>query len=264
MRGLLFAAVWTSLYTVHSCGGTPSSGGPTGPSGESSAMQDNLASASGDYAYDFLRADDYKSLLVEVDYVQGEAPSQDALTRLQDTLQTYLDKPDGIQIVLDDVIPSQGAPTWTYDTAQNMEIAYRNDYRDPTTGQAVLYILYLDGHSDQDNANGSVLGYAYHGSSIVMFKDTIRSILSGPPLVQRSVEPTVLVHELGHELGLVNNGIPMVDGDHEDPDHPGHDVNPSCIMYWQVGTSHVSDLIHNGPPDFDQDCKDDLAAARGN
>ena len=97
-----------------------------------------------------------------------------------------------------------------------------------------------------------------------MFKDTIEATLSGPPMVRDAVEPAVLVHELGHELGLVNNGIPMVNGNHEDPDHPAHDSNTNCLMYWAVSTSRVPDLIHNGPPDFDADCKADLAAARGN
>lgn len=260
MRTLAFASLWLSMYTCDSC--NPPTGGGGGGGVGIDARDDNLSSYAGDYAYDFLRADEFTSLLVEVDYVAGRQPSAAALDALQLALETYLDKPDGVGIVVDDVIPDQGAPVWTYEDAEALEIQYRDHYRDFDTGEAVLYFLYLDGSSDSDTAAGRVLGYAYHGSSLVMFKDTIEDT-GGPPFIRQAVEPTVIVHEVGHVLGLVDNGIPM-QTDHLDTAHGAHCANPDCIMYWAVGTDKVSDFVHNGPPTFDAECEADLAAARGN
>lgn len=264
MRTILFASVWLAVSTCDDCTAPNTGNGGSGNGGTvyTGEMGDNLSSYAGDYAFDLIRDDDFTSLLVEIDYVAGRAPSQGALDALDDALQTYLDKPDGVSIVVDDEIPAQGAPAWTYETAQDLEITWRDNYRDASTGEAVVYFLYLDGHSDEDDANGRVLGYAYHGSSIVMFKDGLLGT-QGPPRVREMVEPTVIVHELGHLLGLVNNGIPMLDP-HQDAAHGAHDDNPDCLMYWLVGTDKVSDLIHDGPPVFDAECEADLAAARAN
>ena len=255
---LLLASIWLSVYSCEAC--NPPTGGGGGGASADGPMADNLASGPGDYAWDYLRKEEFTSLLVEVDYVAGRRPSEAALDALQDALETHLDKPDGVGIVVDDEIPSQGAPTWTYEAAEALEVRYRDHYRDFDRGEAVLYFLYLDGHSDSDDADGRILGYAYHGSSLVMFKDTI-SDSSGPPIVRNAVEPTVIVHELGHVLGLVRNGIPM-QLDHLDTSHGAHCDNPRCLMYWAVQRDKVSDLIHQGPVTFDADCLADLAAAR--
>jgi hypothetical protein len=126
----------------------------------------------------------------------------------------------------------------------------------------VVHLLYVDGSSEYDSSSGSVLGYAYHGSSIVLFKQTIADADPGFPMFA-PIENVVLAHELGHLLGLVDNGIPMVD-DHADPEHAAHDSNADCLMYWAVDTSGVVDMLMNGAPDFDAACRADVAAAGGN
>jgi hypothetical protein len=45
------------------------------------------------------------------------------------------------------------------------------------------------------------------------------------------VEQVTLIHEIGHAIGLVNNGLPMVEA-HQDADHGAHCNNPDCVMYW--------------------------------
>jgi hypothetical protein len=261
----LIALAWLSVQSCpSSCTPPTSNPDPDGDTDEPAHVaeerEQNLDSEAGDFAEDFLRDDDYPSLHVEIDHVAGKAPSQAALDRLEQALLDWLDKPDGVEIVVDDAIPATGAPTWTYDAAEELEIEWRDHYRDPATGEAVIYFLYLDGDSEFDDENGRVLGYAYHGSSLVMFKDTIDDV-GGLPLLTVPVEPTVITHELGHVLGLVNNGIPM-QSPHQDASHGAHDSNEDCLMYWAVHTDQIVDVLLNGEPTLDAACEADLAAVR--
>jgi hypothetical protein len=83
-----------------------------------------------------------------------------------------------------------------------------------------------------------------------------------PPLVE--VEQSVFVHELGHVLGLVNLGTPMVTP-HEDthPDRRGHSNNQGSVMYWAVETSAIGNILGQNPPDdFDNNDRADLRARR--
>lgn len=222
---------------------------------------DNLGSGPGDYAVDLLGDATYSTLQVELDWVVGHEPDPDALAHLEEVLVELCNKPAGIEILLDDEIPDQGSPTWSYVAAENLEIAWRDRYRDPEAGVAVLYYLYVDGHSDADTDDARILGYAYHGSSLIMFQETMAAVSPGL-LSMADVEPTVLVHEAGHVLGLVNNGVSM-QADHEDPDHTHHDDNEDCVMYWAAETDAIAGLLGGGVPDFDDECRADMQAAGG-
>ena len=224
------------------------------------AVAANLSSQAGDYAYDFLRDETYTKLTVEVDWVTGHKPDSADLDAVVEALEQLAHK-DPIEVVWDDELPDQGAPEWTYAAAEDMELAWRDRYRDAETGEAVIYYLYLDGHSEYDGDSSYVLGYAYHGSSLIMFEERIAATGGGLPLVG-SVGATVAVHELGHLLGLVENGIPMVE-DHKDPDHGDHDIDSDCIMYWAANTDSVTEMLGLTQPGFDDACLADVAAAGG-
>ena len=135
---------------------------------------------------------------------------------------------------------------------EDVEVANRESYHDASSGQAVISITYLDGTSDQDpDGGGSVIAYAYHGSSIIMFGQRVDPSGGGLPLAG-SVEETIRLHEVGHLLGLVDNGIDMV-SDHRDEEHGSHDDNEDCIVYWAINSANISDLMRSGQPDFDAD-----------
>lgn len=222
----------------------------------------NLASTAGDYALDFLRAQPFPRLVVEIDWVAGYAPGEDAVDHLIDVIGSVCDK-ESVEVVLDDELPSQGAPAWTVSAAEDVEVAWRDQYRDPATGTAVIYILYLDGHYAYDDGSSKVLGFAYHGSSVVMLGATIDEVEGAlPPLLGSGVEPTTIAHELGHLLGLVDNGVAMVDP-HRDAENGAHCDDDRCLMYWAVETDLATVILERGTPDFDDACLADLAAARG-
>ena len=74
-----------------------------------------------------------------------------------------------------------------------------------------------------------------------MFKDVIKA--TGGNFVQRYVEQSTLVHEMGHALGFVNNGIPMA-SPHQDTEHGAHTTNSNCVMYYlNEGASDMASFV---------------------
>jgi hypothetical protein len=213
----------------------------------------------GSHATDYLGAVPYSSLLVEVDWIQGEDPDQNALNLLEQRLNERCRKPGGITIKLDSVIPAQGITTWRLSDIQALERRYRGSYSAGNT--AVLYFLYLNGGYEDDTSTSQTLGISYTGSSICIFKDSVR-VTRGNPANRSAVEDSVLVHEAGHNLGLVNIGVPM-QSPHEDSAHSGHCTNTSCVNYWAVDTSLSPRLLSTIPNQWGQECLADLHAAGG-
>ena len=105
-----------------------------------------------------------------------------------------------------------------------------------------------------------MLGVAVDASTVALFSDSIEEA-DGPfgrPSVE-DVENSVLVHEVGHLLGLVNL-VYESPVDHEDPDHPGHSNNDDSVMYWAIESVDVGNFIFGSlPNDFDNDDRNDLA-----
>lgn len=238
----------------------PPGGGGGGGSGSGGGGSGVIVSQ-GASAQDILSAATYTSLTVEVDYVQGQQPSASALQLLETRLEERCNKPGGVTIILDDRVPSGGT---VYSVAANraLEAQHRSTFASGST--AALYVLYLDGHSDQDSGGGTVLGWAHGPTSIGIFRESIAAAANAL-VTTAEVEAAVLVHEGGHVLGLVNNGTPMVTA-HEDAARPAHDVDDGCIMHWQIETSDIRTVILNRgsiPTQFDARCVDDLRANGG-
>jgi hypothetical protein len=252
-------AVATGLCIASAPGCLPESGDPDYSS--QSPAQENADSLAGDFYDDFLTSK-YAKLVIEVDVMDGAAPDEEAFETLVDTITMLCNKPGGVEVRFpDDVIvpaSSEANPTYTLDDINALEQQYRDSYTDGDT--AVLYFIYVNGHSDYDNSDTKVLGYAYHGSSMAIFMGTI---MSYKPFTQPLLEKTVTVHEFGHEIGLVDNGADMVNN-HLDPDssHGPHCSNGECIMYW-LNNSSIAKIISGELPDFDSDCLDDIAHAGG-
>lgn len=219
---------------------------------------------------DYLRDDDYREWLVEVDYVTGHRPSNGLLDLLKGRLSPLVHKPDGITMFVDDALPAEGR-TWTTDDLR----ALRREHGNQATGsdRVVTHLIFVDGQSAADSNDGRVLGVAIGFDLVVIFSETIREVCSLSTLCtttpQRILE-AVTIHEFGHALGLVGredgSGREPVppQSDHEDPEHPGHSRNRGSVMYWAVESSNIVNLLRGGvPTTFDADDKADLCAAGG-
>ncbi|RME76168.1 MAG: hypothetical protein D6776_01710 [Planctomycetota bacterium] len=188
----------------------------------------------GDLALDFVSAVDYDTLRIEVDAFEGLAPSEAALERLVELLSARLDKPGGIEVVRSSELPrSLRAPV--YDAEQVRAIA--DAFRDHHSGEpdaprrAVIWVGYLPGSGGLGPEGETALGLAVDASSIAVFPEAIAR--SSPRSEREAVETRVLVHEVGHLLGLVNNGAPE-QWPHEDRRHAHHDRSPACVMYHEI------------------------------
>lgn len=229
-----------------------------------------VADGPGDAARELVSGAEYPKLVVEIDHPPNAGPNAHAVDVLRSTLREVTSK-SSIEIKLDPSIPSEPSKRYTFRDIEKLE----DEHRDHHTGgdTAVLYVVYVAGGSSEDTDDGKVLGAAYRGTSLVMFKGNLRASSGGGPLSGKPpedvVERAVLVHEFGHAAGLVNLGTKMV-RPHEDPEHEGHSSNRESVMYWAVESSAgLALLCQLGlgtdcgvPYQFDADDKADLRALR--
>jgi hypothetical protein len=209
-------------------------------------------------------------LVIELDYVDGSLPRAGAEDDLIARLSTLLDKPDGIEIVHDDVLTSRGGDhAWTFEELRTLAAESFDD--DGPAGTIAMHVMWIDGHSADDTASGRVLGLAWGHRFIAMFHDTLEDACTSSLLMQeavcRSSQYLVWLHEVGHTIGLVDNGLAMVT-DHKDDAHGAHDASDQCLMYWafegESGVGLLRDRLLGGGPmiDFDAQCLADVAAVR--
>jgi predicted Zn-dependent protease len=130
-------------------------------------------------------------------------------------------------------IPTQNKSTWTADALLSLANQYGNTQSTTTTGRFV--ILYVKGHFQNAGVvQNNVLGINITGTTvIVVFKDVVNQAgTSHESTTARFAEMSTVIHEMGHALGTVNNGIPITT-EHHDSAHGAHCSNPDCVMYWQ-------------------------------
>lgn len=218
------------------------------------ALHDRAVGAS---AGELLSDSKYKSLKIELQYMAGYAPDAAAVSHLQGFLSTYLNKPNGITVVTKEITPSSATTLSTNDVVtlekQNRSVFSSGD-------QIALYILYTNGVYS-DNA---VLGVAYRNTSAVLFGKKIRDNSGGIGQASRTkLEATVLEHEVGHLLGLVDVGTPM-QTPHKDASHGSHCNNSNCLMYYSAETTDVLGFLLTGNiPPLDANCVNDLKGNGG-
>jgi len=213
----------------------------------------------GSSAHDFLSADDYQTLKVEILYVGQYQPSAAAITSLQNFLEARLNKPGGIFISMRQ-IDSPGTSPYSTSEIRKLETDNRTFYNN--TGELTLCILFVDGRSTTDTSTSAVLGTAYLNTSCVIYENTVWAFSNGVNQPPRNImESTVLQHELCHLLGLVDFGTDMVT-DHQDPDHIRHCNNNQCLMYW-ASQNRVMNMQTSAVPQLDANCIADLQANGG-
>lgn len=232
---------------------------------DAATTKNNGTGGGGDAAIpeSYIRAEPHGRLVFELDTVEGVAPRQASLNYAAERLGAVLEKPDGLEWTADETISSRGADhVWTFEELETL--ADETFDLEVDDGTAKIHVIYVDGSYENEN----VLGVAWANRHLVMFSGTLESSCDRP-LVGESLcevaESSVLLHELGHVVGLVDNGVEMVEP-HADEEHGAHDESDECVMYWAyegVGVIDVlaSRLTGSSPElDFGPNCKADLAA----
>ncbi len=228
---------------------------------EEQKQKEQNQQSTGTAAHDLLSADVFNQLVVEFQYVNGFEPTSTAEANLKTFLESYLNKPNGITIVKTN-ISSPGKSVYSIDDIIAIEDANRTEFNKDQTVAA--YFLFIDGEYSQNSNNSKVLGVAYRNTSMVIFEETIRDFSGGlgEPSISK-VESTVLNHEFGHILGLVNLGTPM-QTEHQDEAHGKHCDVTDCLMYYTTETSDfIGNLLGSDIPGLDSQCQADLKANGG-
>jgi len=222
---------------------------------------------------DYLRADRHARLVIEVDAVPGFEPRATTARDLVLGLDGLVDKPGGIEAVLDGSLAAAGSDhAWTFD--ELVDLARATDDLAVPGDAGKMHVLFGDGHDEAGVPGNETLGLAWDYTTIVVFAETVADACArvtdpeAREAVCAATELWVWTHETGHLLGLVNLGVPMVT-DHEDPDHPRHDVADDCVMYWAnrgsaIPLKVIRRLAAHATPTlgFDAACQADLAAIR--
>ncbi|MDQ3109551.1 MAG: hypothetical protein M3R17_06615 [Bacteroidota bacterium] len=201
-------------------------------------------------AHDFLSSSKYESLTINITYVEGYQPTAGALTHLQSFLNARLNKPGGITYLYKS-IPSPGKSFYTIDDLREIEKDNRSSYSKRKTLVAFVFF------ADAPYSDGEVLGIAYGNSSAGIFEKTINEHSGGFGQPQKEIlESTVLEHEFGHLMGLVDNGSKMVSSHSANGKHCN---NEDCLMYYEAETTNIMANILSGEvPELDNNCIADL------
>lgn len=212
-------------------------------------------------AYNLLSDLQFNTLYIDLMYMEDHAPTDASVNNMVDFLETYVRKPGGIH-VQQRSITSTGQDTYSAQDIRNIEDAHRQLFN--TENSLAISFIFLDGEYAGNSGDSKVLGIAYRNTSMAIFQETVIEYSGGLTQPSRTkLESTIINHEIAHILGLVNNGTPM-QTDHQDGAHGHHCDNSGCLMYYSVETTDIVDnLIGNGIPELDQNCKHDLSSNGG-
>ena len=206
-------------------------------------------------ANDFLSSSAYSSLLLEIDYMPGYAPDATSVINLVTFLNTFINKPGGISVSQKQIAAS-GKTSLTLEDIVKIEKTYRSAF---TSGNVLAaHILVVDA----DYSNPVILANSYWNTSTCLFGKTINDNSGGTGQVTRTqLLTTLLEHEFGHLLGLVNQGSPM-QAAHRDVNNGAHCTDTTCLMYYAIETGDAG-TMNNQIPTLDANCMADLKANGG-
>ena len=211
-------------------------------------------------AQSFLSGDNFTNLELEIDYMPGQQPTQEALDSLKNFLQGRLNKTQ-VTINPPTEIQSGGEDAYSAEEVRALEEQHRDNYTETTSSNTLhAYFLVVDGEYQQQE---NVLGIAYYNTSMAFFGQTINEVSSGvgaPP--KEKIEGTVFQHEFGHTLGLVGSGTPT-QSDHKTAGS-AHCTVDGCLMEPSVETTDFfANLFDGDIPDLQAQCITDLQANGG-
>jgi hypothetical protein len=178
-------------------------------------------------------------LYVEVVAVEGSVPSDAKLGKLRDFLATYCNKPGGIEIVRDEVIPKNAARRVTPETLARRYLKGPPERADAPP-PAVMGIICYDG----DLTDEPPIWVTGHLASKMALQyrppaRNPRTVLQPYPVIYMNmhyffkvVRDQLLLHEAGHMLGLAGRTNYAVHF---------HCLDSHCLMNKQI---HVTTHIH--------------------
>jgi len=179
----------------------------------------------------------------------GAAANREALNRILANLATYSGK--SVTEVHTALPAGSASRRWT--ERELAALADRSAKIPQGSGRFVLHMVFVKG---QNTLSGNILAESFRGDLIAAFPDSYAS--TGQHIIT-----TVIVHEVGHILGLVDLYLDRGRADTlNDPARAGHSRNQSSVMYWAVDPSYLGSVFGPASDRFDAEDERDLAAIR--
>lgn len=168
----------------------------------------------GDSANDLLSNDKFTKLKIEIAYVDGFKPTQEAM----DGFVAYLKKRTFKEVV--DIeynkLESPDEESLTLDEISDLESENRTLYNDGDTLAVYIYFSDAPAEGDDEEEDLVTLGAVYRNTSMIIHEVTVRKLADQSIFISDAdVENLTVNHEFGHLFGLVNLGTEPVN-DHED------------------------------------------------
>lgn len=215
-------------------------------------------------ANDILSNASFTRLHVEMAYVVGFRPTDEAISNLETFLRERTFK-DEIEIILRP-LGSPEEEDLTITEIVELESDNRTLYN--LDDMMAIYIYFADAPSEGDDPDEGLftLGASYRNTSMIIHESTLREFATRSVLVSLAdIESATLMHEFGHLFGLVNLGTNPVNN-HIDPDSPSHCNEAVCLMRAELefGMGMMSimekNMLAKGAivPDLDAECILDL------
>jgi len=198
-------------------------------------------------------------LYVEIDAVEGAEPKDATVEALRGMLQRWCDKPGGVRVVRDDLLPRDEARGLALTV---LDLRLMDGPPKEAEGAAYLHILFYDHRLLPEpvlggKAYGHVLALPYP-ATVYIDRGNLKTSWLG---LANCFEKWLLFHEVGHALGLVRNPDHL----HSDGTHCRH---ASCIMYGHGGVAtflaraFTLQWFTSDEKEFCCQCRQDLAAMR--
>ena len=203
-------------------------------------------------ARDILSADAYTSLELEVNYMPGYLPDDAVINHVRNYLTELTNKPVGITYVPAQFSRMVNSPMALQDVV-NLEKLVRTRFTRSQT--LAIHIMIVDA----EYSTSDVLGISYWNTSMCVFGRAVTKFSGRPGLISKNQLMTTLIeHEMGHILGLVDQGSTMVTP--HKSNNGAHCNSSSCLMYHIIETTgNASTPI----PTLDANCRADLRANGG-
>ncbi|MDX1586787.1 MAG: hypothetical protein R3222_08580 [Balneolaceae bacterium] len=215
----------------------------------------------GTSANDFLADSNFTHLILEVDYMPGYAPNEQAIDSLSNFFTQRLHK-NSITIKEPTEVASRGKDQYSANEIRAIEEEERSTFSRGDTLAA--YMIIVDGtYQERD-----LLGIAYYNTSNAFFGPSYEEASSGiGPPSRYQIEAISFRHEFGHLFGLVdipNSGTEM-QTPHRDVEHGNHCDNDQCLMYYATERTELiqNSLSGDDITPLDANCIADLRANGG-
>jgi hypothetical protein len=196
-----------------------------------------------------LRPTPATSLVVEVLEEPGAPFSRPSLDRVLSDLRRYSGKP--VAEVRTPLPAGSSSKRWNEN--ELAELTDRTSKVAQGSGRFVVRILSVRG---QNARSAGILAVSFLGDTFATFPDRLAS-------APQQLATTVIVHELGHLLGLVDLYLDRGRADTQnDPAGGGHSRNPGSVMFYAVDPSLVGNVFSSASDRFDAQDERDLAAIR--